>query len=36
MSADEAICCLKEALDITPDDLTVSDDVTVKWYLSNG
>jgi len=35
-SADEAICCNEEALDITPDDLAVSDDVTVKWYLSNG
>lgn len=33
--ADEAICCNEESLDITPDDLTVSDEVTVVWYLSN-
>lgn len=32
----EAECCNVESLDITPDDLVVSDDVTVKWYLSNG
>lgn len=31
----EAICCNPESLDITPDDLQVSDDVTVVWYLSN-
>lgn len=33
--AEEASCCNKESLDITPDDLAVSDDVTVEWYLSN-
>ena len=31
----EAKCCNEESLDITPDDLEVSDDVTVIWYLSN-
>lgn len=31
----EASCCNEESLDITPDDLAVSDDVTVEWYLSN-
>lgn len=34
-AADEAICCSPQSLDITPDDLAVSDDVTVIWYLSN-
>ncbi len=34
--ADEAMCCEMNALDITPDDLAVSDSVTVVWYLSNG
>ena len=34
--AEEAMCCNTESLDITPDDLSVSDDVTVVWYLSNG
>ncbi|MCD8291565.1 MAG: SIMPL domain-containing protein [Prevotella sp.] len=33
--ADEAACCNKESLDITPDDLEVSDNVTVEWYLCN-
>ena len=33
--AEEAACCNEESLDITPDDLVVSDDVTVVWYLSN-
>lgn len=33
--ADEAACCEPESLDITPDDLSVSDSVTVVWYLSN-
>lgn len=33
--ADEAICCNEASLDITPDDLAVSDEVTVVWYLSN-
>ncbi len=33
--ADEAVCCNTESLDITPDDLEVSDNVTVEWYLSN-
>ncbi|EJW98094.1 protein containing DUF541, partial [gut metagenome] len=33
--ADEAMCCNEESLDITPEDLAVSDDVTVVWYLSN-
>lgn len=33
--ADEAVCCNPESLDITPDDLSVSDEVTVEWYLSN-
>ena len=31
--AEEAICCEPESLDITPDDLSVSDDVTVVWEL---
>ncbi len=34
-SADEACVCNTESLDITPDDLVVSDNVTVEWYLSN-
>lgn len=33
--ADEAMYCNEESLDITPDDLAVSDKVTVIWYLSN-
>lgn len=33
--ADEAACCEPESLDITPNDLSVSDSVTVVWYLSN-
>lgn len=33
--ADEAVGCNPESLDITPDDLEVSDTVTVEWYLSN-
>lgn len=33
--AKEAACCEPESLDITPDDLSVSDSVTVVWYLSN-
>lgn len=33
--AAEAACCSPNSLDITPDDLAVSDDVTVVWYLSN-
>ena len=32
-SNDEAKCCNPESLDITPDDLAVSDDVNVVWYL---
>jgi len=32
-SAPEAAVCCSEALDITPDDLAVSDDVTVVWKL---
>lgn len=32
---EEAACCEPESLDITPDDLSVSDTVTVVWYLSN-
>ena len=34
-SSEEAICCEPESLDITPDDLSVSDSVTVVWYLHN-
>ncbi len=33
-SAEEACYCNVESLDITPDDLAVSDDVTVEWYLT--
>ena len=33
--ADEAMSCNEESLDITPDDLVASDNVTVVWYLSN-
>ncbi len=33
-SAPEAACCNVESLDITPDDLAVSDDVTVEWFLT--
>lgn len=33
--ADEAVCCEESSLDITPDDLVVSDSVTVVWYLCN-
>ena len=33
--AEEAVCCNEESLDITPDDLAVSDTVNVVWYLSN-
>jgi len=33
--ADEAICCEESSLDITPEDLAVSDTVTVVWYLCN-
>lgn len=32
-SADEAVCCNTGSLDITPDDLAVSDGVTVEWNL---
>lgn len=35
-SANEAICCNPQSLDITPEDLSASDEVTVKWYLING
>ena len=35
-SADEACYCSEESLDITPNDLSVSDTVEVVWYLSNG
>lgn len=34
--AGEACCCNEESLNITPDDLSVSDTVEVTWYLSNG
>ncbi len=34
--ADEAVFCNPESLDITPDDLMASDDVTVEWYLIQG
>lgn len=34
-AAEEAVCCNPESLDITPDDLAVSDEVRVTWYLSN-
>ncbi len=33
-SAEEACGCSPESLDITPDDLSVSDDVTVEWFLT--
>lgn len=33
--ADEACSCNASSLDITPDDLAVSDNVRVTWYLSN-
>lgn len=33
--AQEAMCCNEDSLDISPDDLGVEDNVTVKWYLSN-
>ncbi len=33
--ADEAVCCEESSLNITPDDLAVSDTVTVEWYLCN-
>ena len=33
--AAEAACCEESSLDITPEDLAASDDVTVVWYLSN-
>ncbi len=33
--AGEAMCCTPESLDITPDDLAVSDEVTVEWQLCN-
>ena len=32
-SSEEASVCCKEALDITPDDLAASDEVTVVWNL---
>lgn len=35
ISAAEAPCCTEQSLDITPDDLSVSDNVTVTWYLVN-
>ncbi len=31
--SEEALGCNPESLDITPDDLAVSDDVKVEWYL---
>ena len=31
--ADEAVCCNPESLDVTPDDLAVSDTVDVVWTL---
>ena len=34
-NAEEAMCCQAESLDITPDDLSASDKVTVVWYLAN-
>ena len=34
--ADEALCCEPSSLDIHPDDLAASQNVTVVWYLSNG
>ncbi len=34
--AEEAICCTGDSLDITPDDFSVSDTVTVVWHLENG
>jgi uncharacterized protein YggE len=35
ISADEAPCCTEQSLDITPADLSVSDEVTVSWHLVN-
>ena len=32
---DEAVCSTPESLDITPEDLSASDEVTVVWYLSD-
>ncbi len=34
--ADEALCCDPSSLDIHPDDLVASQNVTMVWYLSNG
>lgn len=34
-AAEEALCCNAESLDITPEDLALSDQVTVMWHLSN-
>lgn len=31
--SEEAACCEESSLDITPDDLAVSDTVTVVWYI---
>lgn len=33
--AAEAACCNKESLDISPDDLSVSDSVNVEWYIED-
>lgn len=33
--AQEAFYCDEDSLDITPDDLAVTDQVTVSWYLSD-
>lgn len=33
--ADEASCCEPASLDITPEDFSVSDSVTIVWYLSD-
>lgn len=34
-SNNEALACNEESLDITPNDLVVSDEVNVVWFLSN-
>lgn len=34
-NADEAMSCSPTSLDITPDDLTLSDEIEVVWYLAD-
>ncbi len=33
--ADEAMCCEPSSLDINPDDMNVSDSVTITWHIDN-